>query len=428
MPDVDSDELINRAIEARKNIEAQRSEIQSQRSVLINQLKSVPLGRRSHLASSINAQIRALDLEERHLYQQEHFTDTEARTRMTAAFRNASMADKYLEMQRHTQTADQATNILLGMADIEAKYKHGTPEFQGAVTNLVNQNRLGMMSAQARKRVLDATTFHDKEMEKAYQSAALSLQKSTGMTPEQFAALDHGTQVKAGVAEFDKSGKLKTDFSTDTKPFIPPEYQNTQWENIPADVRSKINENITKGGAIQIDTGQYRVVIPRVQYENFKNQFISQPTGMVTTQPQTADEMAQNEGYRSAEQEQGYREGKPLLDFAPPGTVSLEKPKPIEPGKLPGGGYYSNAPLPRSTVSQTPEGGREEINREIAFQGQQGSQQPSTQGQPQQVSRNMVTTNPIIDAPRNPTERVFGQIYSTPKGNLRWNGLEWMNP
>lgn len=389
MPEVDSDELINQAIEARKNIEAQRSEIQSRRSALINQLKRTPGGRgTSHLASSINAEIRALDLEERHLYQQEHFTDTEARTRMTAAFRNASMADKHLEMQRHTQTAEQASNILLGMADIEAKYKHGTPEFQGAVTNLVGQNPLGMNAAQARKRVLDATTFHDKETERMNLKAASDLQKTTGLTPEQFAALDHGTQVKAGVAEFDKSGKLKTDFSTDTKPFIPPEYQNTQWEKIPADVRSKINENITKGGAIQIDTGQYKVVIPRTQYENFKNQFISQPTGMVTTtsQPQTADEMAQNAGYRSAAQVQGYDAGKPLLDFAPPGTVSLEKSKPIEPGKLPGGGYFSNAPLPRSTVPQTPEGGREEINREIALQGQQGTQpsvQPTVQATPQ---------------------------------------------
>lgn len=390
MPEVDSDELINQAIESRRNIEAQRTEIQSRRSTLINQLKSVAQGRRtSHLASSINAEIRALASEERHLDNQEKFTDTEAKTRMVAAFRNAQMADKHLEIQRHTQTAQQASNILLGMADIESKYRHGTPEFQDAMVNLVGQNPLGMNAAQARKRVLDASTFHDKEIERIRFKAASDLQKTTGLTPEQFAAIDHASQVKAGVivdptgavhtgpTGFDTKGTPMGNFSTDTKPFIPKEYQNTPWEKIPDEVKQKINANITKGGAIQIDTGQYSAIIPRTQYESFKNQFMPQPTGRVTGQPpQSADVMAQAAGFRGAEQAQGYREGKPLLDFAPAGTVSLEKRPPTQPGRLPGGGYFSNAPLPRSTVSQTPEGGREEINREIAFQGQQGSQQP----------------------------------------------------
>jgi hypothetical protein len=123
--------------------------------------------------------------------------------------------------------------------------------------------------------------------EKELATAATALQKSTGLTPQEFAAIDPNTQTKAGgildpktgtlhlgQTGFDATGKPKGTFTNDTSLLIPPEHKNKPWEQVPGDVKSKIQADITGGGAVQIDTGKgYSVTIPRTQFENFQRQF-----------------------------------------------------------------------------------------------------------------------------------------------------------
>jgi hypothetical protein len=89
-----------------------------------------------------------------------------------------------------------------------------------------------------------------------------------------------------GPTGFDATGKPKGDFTNDTSLLIPAEHKGKPWEQVPEDVKSKIQADITGGGAVQIDTGKgYPVTIPRTQFENFQRQFGPSATTTAPTAP-----------------------------------------------------------------------------------------------------------------------------------------------
>lgn len=134
---------------------------------------------------------------------------------------------------------------------------------------------------------------------KALEKPTAELQKATGLTPQEFASLDPNTQTRAGgildpktgtlhlgQTGFDATGKPKGTFTNDTSLLIPPEHKNKPWEQVPEDVKSKIQADITGGGAVQIDTGKgYSVTVPRTQFENFQRQFGPSATTAAPTAP-----------------------------------------------------------------------------------------------------------------------------------------------
>lgn len=323
-PRVDTDALINSAIQSRQAIQAEREGLQAKRAGLTQELANSPVDRhgRPIVSPDISSRQHELDIAERNLQGRERFSDFEATTRMNGAFRNAAAADKHLEMQRHTQVAEAGTRVMNGIAQAEAQYKYGSPELHNAIMTLTTdpQNAGWIQNASAASRVRDVTSLHDKEQAKTQTAATVNLNKYTGLTPQEFAALDHKTQVKAGGILETKGGKTtfheadggfstqtgrpKGEFSNDATRFLPDQYKTTPWENIPKDVKDTASQRMSRGGAVQIDTGKgYPVVMPRTQYESFKQQFVApEPIGKVQTAVQTTGQVEPARDLRSSQQ------------------------------------------------------------------------------------------------------------------------------
>lgn len=245
---IDTDALINTAIARRQELQGQRSTLEAQRDSLIQRFRSIPLGRRERetpLHEAIKQQIRGLDIQERELGRQETFAEHDANLRMSSAFRNASIAEKDLERQRHTQTATQAANLMNGVARIEAQYQHGTPEFRDAMENLVTENHLGLQSAAAAARVRASTEWHDKQAERLVNQSASQLLKM-GFTPQDFANLDpNSVRATNYVPQKDK----------------------------PLDLQEIEKQRANEGGTIAFNLGGRTHVMDRNSFEKFSSFF-----------------------------------------------------------------------------------------------------------------------------------------------------------
>ncbi len=116
------------------------------------------------------------------------------------------------------------------------------------------------------------------------------LHKQTGLTPDEFAAIDP-SQVKAGgifVSKgtpgngifhegdggFNTNGTPKGEFSNDYTKVIEGYKPGTQ---LAPEDQKKAQDRIASGGAIQIDTGKgYKAVIPRTLFQRYQSEFGNQ--------------------------------------------------------------------------------------------------------------------------------------------------------
>lgn len=282
---VDADSLINQAISRKQELEGQRLGLENQRHELIRQYGLLPTGRHGRTTAqhkAITEQLKGLADAERGLRTQEHFAEQESGMRLTAAFRNAELANKSLDFQRKEQTARDAAAVMSGLSKIESTYKHGTPEFRDAITQLTESNPMFIHSSSASAAVRKAAEFHDTQEQKRTSTLQTNLQKQTGLSPEEFAALDPSA-FKAGQI-------VGGAFSNDATRLLDPKYKDKPWEKIPQAEKDRVNKIMQQGEAIQVDTGKgYSVPLMRVDFENYRRAFGRQiPNAQQVQQPQPA--------------------------------------------------------------------------------------------------------------------------------------------
>lgn len=282
---------------ARQSLAEQRGGLENVRAQLIDRLTTTQYDRRGRARTvtdpRVAAQISGIDARLRDVGAQERRVNRLDDLNVAQAFHSAAAAEKDLQNQRHLKAASDTTGMFNALTNLESQYKRGTPEFrQGA---LAIRDQFPDAGITAVKALHDSAALHDKTEERGLAKMTANLQRATGLTPEEFARLNPNAfaagaivEQKAGQAVthlgesgFSKEGKPKGEFSTATAALIPPEYAGKPFDQIPQEVKDQINQKISGGGAIQIQTGKgYNVVIPRTQFENFKSTFMPEPTGM----------------------------------------------------------------------------------------------------------------------------------------------------
>lgn len=209
---VDTDSLINSAIEAKAALQSQRDNLEVERRNLVQQLGTIGPRNRAQ-AAQIKAQLSGLDLAERNLNTQQRSHDAEANLRVTSAFRNAHLAKQSADSQRDEQTAIQAAKLMSGVTALEAKYPNRGfdgnqgSKFHSEMEQLTNENPMGMRSKSAAALIRTASTFFDQERHKTLGTAAQKLANLTRLTPDEFASRDHSKDFSTNATSLKDAGK-----------------------------------------------------------------------------------------------------------------------------------------------------------------------------------------------------------------------------
>jgi hypothetical protein len=283
----------------RQALVERRAGAENTRAQLINRLQNLPINRKGQRIGGdvVVQQIRGIDSGIKNISAQESRLAHQDDLRVAQAFRNAAIADKDLTRQRNVQTSEAAAGVMKGLANIEANYKRGTPEFRDAVSALAEQHPDYVNSKQAFTMMKEAVTSHDKAEEKRFIKAQSDLQKATGLTPEEFAKLnpqqafaaggiriteEGKPRVHFGGSGFTAQGKPKGEFTREASEILAPEHAAllAAGKPLPKGVLEAGKEQMKAGGAIRIDTGKgYPVIIPRTDFERFTTAFRPEPTG-----------------------------------------------------------------------------------------------------------------------------------------------------
>jgi hypothetical protein len=276
---VDSESLINMAIQRKSELQQQRQGLTNQRSQLISQLSHTPMGRKGHLtpqALAIQSQIKGLDRQEHGLDFQDKFVDFETDHRMSAAYKNAATAEKFATSNLAHQTAEQAGEVFLKGTEIMGKYKPGTQEFQDEMAKLKDQYPLGFASEAVKGHFGQIAKFHDQEMEKNTKSLQTQLFKETNLSPDQFVS---ATNIRATNAPVGSNlGEIE-------------------------------KQRADKGASIAFDVDGQTVLMKKSLFNNLSKTFRQpQPTqaSVAVAQP-NADADAQSRGFRDATQLEQFR-------------------------------------------------------------------------------------------------------------------------
>jgi hypothetical protein len=312
-PRVDVEAINAPFMQSYRDIQSQREGLATNRANLAAQLGTFRPDRKGRLppqAAMVQQQIRGIDQQSRNLDAQERQIEHARTTNLHGAFKNAASADKAANDQLHQTAASHGAAVQNGVTQmISNGVLPGSPRFDQGIRDLDTQYPLWRRNTAAASYVGKLVGTHDQQVVKNLAKSQDELQKATGLTPAEFGALADKAQagvivqpptsaggtatIHTGRGGFDAQGRPKGTFSTETAPFLPEQYKNTPWEQVPQDVKNKMTESITRGGAMQIDTGKgYPVVIPRQQFESFRQQFAQRPTGIVEQPPPTAPEAA----------------------------------------------------------------------------------------------------------------------------------------
>lgn len=253
---VDTDSLINSAIEARSQREAQRRNIEARRHELAQQLAGTSRKNRGR-TYQLRSELQGLDAADRAINTAQRSEDNLTNLRVQSQFRNAHLATKALDDQRHDETARQVTNISNGLAKLEAKYPNRgfdasqSEKFHSEIEQLGNDNALGMQNKTASARMFQAAQFHDQIRQKTLNNAARTLATLTkGLSPEEFANRDHSK-----------------DFST-----------NATDLNNAVSADQKINLRANNGTNTVFEAGGNKYMIPTTAFNHYDSNFKLQPT------------------------------------------------------------------------------------------------------------------------------------------------------
>lgn len=331
MAEVDTDSLINQAIEARAGREGQRRNLALQRRSIIDQLGATRPRDKGRI-HALRAQLSGLDIGDRELMSRDRNDQQLLGIQVSSAFRNANMAHKLSTDALNLRTAQEAGEVFNGFADLMSRTKPGTQAFRDGMTALKDKYPLGFAAEAVKGHLGQIAQFHDKEAEQNQKMLATKLFKDHSISPAQFATYTNDRATNVPVLVNAKGEE-------DLKNGKPPTHDQIE----------KLRSN--DGSTVAADIGGRTFLFKRDLFDNLKSTFGPNRPTDTSVVPATPDQQAQAAGYRSAEQAQGYREGNPILDYAPPGTATTERSLPMQSGPTPSGGFASTGKIQPNQLS-----------------------------------------------------------------------------
>jgi hypothetical protein len=187
MAEVDTDFLINQAIQARQDREAQRQGLQAQRDQLTRQLGT--LGPRSRgQYRQIQANLANLNAEERQLHSQDVSDNQIMNARLASQARQTAQAHRLSQDATHLEVMRQAGEVFEGHANLISQYAPSSPEYRAGMAALKAQNPLGYASEASKGHLGPLSQFSDQEAIQNQKNLTQALFKSQGLSPQQFAS------------------------------------------------------------------------------------------------------------------------------------------------------------------------------------------------------------------------------------------------
>lgn len=443
---VDTENLLNSAIDARAANEAERQRIAARRGEIVRQLANLHGGRRNRgQMASLQAELAGLGEATRNLNAQERATMQAAQLRAHSAFQNAHLATQTAKLARDEQTANQVANIMNGVVRLQAKYPNRIYDpnqaaaFHSEMEKLTTDNAAGMRNESAAATVRQATTFHDQERQKAMDKAAAGL-GVIGVTTNDFMnrdrSKDFATEKKtlgelnqatstAKEGKPEKAGSETGDyihFMVGKNQHLVKKEDFAKWNAL--FTQQKIGESAPVG-----DTVNYNVpATPLPKGQTYAISGTNQPAhpGDYWTQELPGGLLQKNfaSGGSATITNPTTPEGAARTEAAQ--TLTAARKDYFDTNQAGTTGVVGQPPANISPVGGavgTP------VTDQLVAQGKV-SLEKSNAAPPSDVAPGLQSAQPVaqenpLSAPTNPSERVVGQMYDTPKGRLRWSGTGW---